>query len=132
MGNNLRHIRGQAQKELVKKFDTFFNKGYSRWEVWSDWVTLSAIAISNATDASHAEQREARYRTISKKYTKSDMELFSEILALFVVALEETRIRTFSGNCICAWSLAMTRRASFSRRMMFATAWRRLPQTSQG
>ena len=98
MGNNLRHIRGQAQKELVKKFDAFFNKGYSRWEVWSDWVTLSAIAISNATDASHAEQREARYRTISKKYTKSDMELFSEILALFVVALEENPDQDFLGE----------------------------------
>lgn len=55
MGNNLRHIRGQAQKELVKKFDAFFNKGYSRWEVWSDWVTLSAIAISNATDSDFEE-----------------------------------------------------------------------------
>lgn len=98
MGNNLRHIRGQAQKELVKKFDAFFNKGYSRWEVWSDWVTLSAIAISNATDASHAEQREAQYRTISKKYTKPDMELFSEILALFVVALEENPDQDFLGE----------------------------------
>ena len=79
MGNNLRHIRGQAQKELVKKFDAFFNKGYSRWEVWSDWVTLSAIAISNATDASHAEQREAQYRTISKKYTKPDIAAISQV-----------------------------------------------------
>ena len=53
MGSDVRHVRGEAQKELVKKFEVFTSKGRSRWQVWSDWITISAIAVSNATDKSH-------------------------------------------------------------------------------
>ena len=53
MGSDVRHVSGEAQKELVKKFEVFASKGRSRWQVWSDWITISAIAVSNATDKSH-------------------------------------------------------------------------------
>lgn len=65
MGSDVRHVRGEAQKELVKKFEVFTSKGRSRWQVWSDWITISAIAVSNATDKSHFDEREQQY--ISKR-----------------------------------------------------------------
>lgn len=46
MGSDVRHVRGEAQKELVKKFEVFSSNGRSRWQVWSDWITMSAIAVS--------------------------------------------------------------------------------------
>lgn len=58
MGSDVRHVRGEAQKELVKKFEVFSSNGRSRWQVWSDWITMSAIAVSNATDQSHFDERE--------------------------------------------------------------------------
>lgn len=67
MGSDVRHVRGEAQKELVKKFEVFTSKGRSRWQVWSDWITISAIAVSNATDKSHFDEREQQYMTIVKK-----------------------------------------------------------------
>ena len=30
MGSDVRHVRGEAQKELVKKFEVFTSKGRSR------------------------------------------------------------------------------------------------------
>ena len=32
MGSDVRHVRGEAQKELVKKFEVFTSKGRSRWQ----------------------------------------------------------------------------------------------------
>ena len=61
MGSDVRHVRGEAQKELVKKFEVFSSNGRSRWQVWSDWITVSAIAVSNATDQSHFDEREKQY-----------------------------------------------------------------------
>lgn len=89
MGSDVRHVRGEAQKELVKKFEVFSSNGRSRWQVWSDWITMSAIAVSNATDQSHFDEREKQYLSIAGKYTRPEMEAFTEMLALLVVALED-------------------------------------------
>ena len=67
MGSDVRHVRGEAQKELVKKFEVFSSNGRSRWQVWSDWITMSAIAVSNATDRSHFDEREKQYLSIAGK-----------------------------------------------------------------
>ena len=74
MGSDVRHVRGEAQKELVKKFEVFSSNGRSRWQVWSDWITVSAIAVSNATDQSHFDEREKQYLSIAGKYTRPEME----------------------------------------------------------
>lgn len=73
MGSDVRHVRGEAQKELVKKFEVFSSNGRSRWQVWSDWITMSAIAVSNATDRSHFDEREKQYLSIAGKYTRPEM-----------------------------------------------------------
>lgn len=73
MGSDVRHVRGEAQKELVKKFEVFSSNGRSRWQVWSDWITMSAIAVSNATDQSHFDEREKQYLSIAGKYTRPEM-----------------------------------------------------------
>lgn len=98
MGSDVRHVRGEAQKELVRKFEVFTSKGRSRWHVWSDWITMSAIAVSNATDQSHFDEREKQYLSIAGKYTRPEMEAFTEMFALLVVALEENPNQDFLGE----------------------------------
>ena len=98
MGSDVRHVRGEAQKELVRMFESFSNRGHSRWKVWSDWITMSAIAISNATDKSHFDEREKQYLSIAGKYTRPEMEAFTEMLALLVVALEDNQEQDFLGE----------------------------------
>lgn len=98
MGSDVRHVRGEAQKELVKKFEVFSSNGRPRWQVWSDWITMSAIAVSNATDQSHFDEREKQYLSIAGKYTQPEMEAFTEMLALLVVALEDNPEQDFLGE----------------------------------
>lgn len=105
MGSDVRHVRGEAQKELVKKFEVFSSNGRSRWQVWSDWITMSAIAVSNATDQSHFDEREKQYLSIAKKYTRPEMEAFTEMLALLVVALEDNPEQDFLGELYMCLSL---------------------------
>lgn len=105
MGSDVRHVRGEAQKELVKKFEVFSSNGRSRWQVWSDWITMSAIAVSNATDRSHFDEREKQYLSIAGKYTRPEMEAFTEMLALLVVALEDNPEQDFLGELYMCFGL---------------------------
>lgn len=98
MGSDVRHVRGEAQKELVKKFEVFTSKGRSRWQVWSDWITISAIAVSNATDKSHFDEREQQYMTIVKKYTKQEVDTFADMFSILVMALEDNSEQDFLGE----------------------------------
>lgn len=98
MGSDVRHVRGEAQKELVKKFEVFTSKGRSRWQVWSDWITISAIAVSNATDKSHFDEREQQYMTIVKKYTKQEVDAFADMFSILVMALEDNSEQDFLGE----------------------------------
>ena len=98
MGSDVRHVRGEAQKELVKKFEVFTSKGRSRWQVWSDWITISAIAVSNATDKSHFDEREQQYMTIVKKYTKQEVDAFADMFSILVMALEDNSEQDILGE----------------------------------
>ena len=46
MGNALRHVRGESQKNIVRFIEGLSGK-YSRWDIWQDFIIMSAIAIAN-------------------------------------------------------------------------------------
>ena len=103
MGSDVRHVRGEAQKELVKKFEVFSSNGRSRWQVWSDWITMSAIAVSNATDRSHFDEREKQYLSIAGKYTRPEIRLQARLCLMtkggcFQLTKGTSGIRRCSGS----------------------------------
>lgn len=98
MGSDVRHVRGEAQKELVRMFESFSNRGHSRWKVWSDWITMSAIAISNVTDKSHFDEREKQYLKIVERYTKQELETFTDMLTTLFMALNDNPDQDFLGE----------------------------------
>ncbi|MDU5080269.1 N-6 DNA methylase [uncultured Tissierella sp.] len=61
---------------------------HSTWQVFSDFVEMSAIAISNSVDWIHREDREKRYLEIINSYEKREQELFPEMFAHLINALE--------------------------------------------
>lgn len=67
-------VRGvdDYKKEFLRLFDSLCGK-YSRWEVWSDFIQLTAIDMSNATDKVNAPKRMETGKTIRKKYRDADM-----------------------------------------------------------
>lgn len=51
-----RSIRDDHQKNFLKIFEGLTGK-HSRWEIWRDFIHLTAIEISNSTDRLNAPER---------------------------------------------------------------------------
>lgn len=61
---------------------------YSTWNVFEDFLAMSAISFSNAVDWVHREKREAEYMEIVGRYQKAELDLFPQMLACLVNELE--------------------------------------------
>lgn len=97
MASDTKHVRGEEQKNLVKAFESLCGR-HSRWEVWADWITASAIAISNTVDLVHREEREKTYSKIQEKYTAPEMQTMADMLALVVEGLDRNPDQDLLGD----------------------------------
>lgn len=76
------------RKNLIKLLQA--NRGrHDMWRIWSDWVEMCAISISNAVDLAQRPEREARYLQIVQAYEADELERFSQALAALVMVLED-------------------------------------------
>ena len=65
---------------------------FSGYQIFSDWVECSALAIANACRLIHDKiwtEREERYKAVISKYSDEEKNKFSEMFALLVQAYEE-------------------------------------------
>lgn len=58
------------------------------YQVFSDFVALSAYALSNAVDLQSFDEREAAYLQIVRKYERAEVDVFPRALAELVQAFE--------------------------------------------
>lgn len=106
MGRKTVHFQKQSQAEFARQFTSLC--GYkSSWEVWADFVTLSALTIANAMDREGEthDKREQEYLSIIKRYAKKEQQGFAELLARLVLALEEDPNQDFLGEMFMALEL---------------------------
>lgn len=96
MANVIREIKSESA-EFVSIFNTLMTSR-SAWQIWADFVSLSAISISNVIDKRHFEVREKEYMNIQSKYTKNEMEIMSKLLAVTVMALDKNPWQDFLGE----------------------------------
>lgn len=101
MGNDSRLVKDQHQKNIVKLFSRF-DGSKNRRKVFEDFVTASAIAISNSCDETHAEEREEHYLQIVKQYKPAELETFGEMLAEIVMGMEDNPNQDFLGEMYMA------------------------------
>ena len=90
-----------AKQATDQPFIKIFNKlayRFSPWEVWKDFVVMFACALSNPLDKTHYEEREALYLKTIQKYNKEERELFPQLAAETVMALEGNQEQDFLGN----------------------------------
>lgn len=73
---------------MVKMFQDLSYR-HSLWEVYSDFLEMAALSISNAVDFRFYGTREKRYLEIVKKYTKEECLIFPKLLGELVQALTE-------------------------------------------
>ena len=87
------------QSEFQKLFSTLC---YSRsnWQVWSDFITMSATAISNAFDQEGPvhDDREKQYMELVRGYTKDEADILARLLSIVVQALEDEPRQDFLGE----------------------------------
>ena len=94
----MRSLRGQ-QKDFQKLFSTLCDR-HSAWEVWSDFINLAAITISNAVDrqGKDHDERENLYTQIIQRYIKAEQAVMPELFDLMVTALDENPDQDFLGE----------------------------------
>lgn len=88
----------RARKEFMRTFQKLAGGRWRSWDIWTDFVTMAACAISNAVDKIHYEEREALYMRTINKYPKAERMLFPELFAYVVLALEENPEQDFLGD----------------------------------
>lgn len=92
------------KKEFLRLFDSLCGK-YSRWEVWSDFIQLTAIDMSNVTDKVNAPKRMEIGKTIRKKYRDADMETMGNMLMQLVYGMDADTDQDFLGELYMACNL---------------------------
>ena len=98
MGRSVPHnLKSTHQTEFVKIFNSLCGR-YGRWEIWQDFVTLAAIAISNTVDQSQAAEREKTYMTIAGKYKPEEMLKFLQMLQEVVIGMDFNPDQDFLGE----------------------------------
>ena len=87
-----RSIRDDHQKNFLKIFNSLTGK-HSRWEIWRDFIHLTAIEISNSTDKLNAPERTKDYQTIigiANKLPEETLQEDEKLLTLYDLALTRT------------------------------------------
>ena len=79
----------------------------SSWEVWADFVAMSAIAISNSLDREGEthDDREKQYMHTIKRYNQTEQQIFPKLFALTVEALEDDPDQDFLGEMFMGLNL---------------------------
>lgn len=85
------------KKEFCTLMDKFAFR-YSRWQVWNDFLSLSAISMANVVPTPEKEEREEKYRSIISSYRKEEQEIFPQMLNLVVLALSDNPEQDFLGS----------------------------------
>lgn len=107
-----KYVGNQSDRPFVKLFRELTYR-HSPWPAWSDFIVLSACAISNAVDKEHRSEREALYMKTVSKYTKQELDIFPQLLAEMTLALEANPEQDFLGTLYMELNLGNDRGGQF-------------------
>lgn len=119
-----RSIRDDHQKNFLKIFNGLTGK-HSRWEIWEDFVTLTAIEISNSTDKVNATERTKMYQTIISKYSAKERDLIIERLNKLLTDVQRQKAQ-------CIKQLAELRNMSGGGKSELVDDWVAAIQAAEG
>ncbi len=68
------------------------------WNIWRDFIVMFACSLSNPLDKGHRDERETLYLKTIRKYKKQEQEIFPEMVAQTVMALEKNPEQDFLGS----------------------------------
>lgn len=82
-------VRQRARRKSIVKLIDELSPRHRHWQVFTDFVTMTACALSNVVDRVHFDVREAMYMECVRRYTKEELENFPKMLAELTLAFEE-------------------------------------------
>ncbi len=104
MSKAIRRVRGESQKNIVKLLGGLTGR-YSGWEIWQDFIIMSAISIANVFDGPHKESRAELYRARAGKYSDAEMATFSQMLLEVIEDMDRDPDQDFLGELFMALDL---------------------------
>ena len=104
MRNALRHIRGESQKNIIRLIEGLSGR-YNRWDIWQDFIIMSATAIANTMGGPQVKAREELYRCHAERYSAKELEVFADMLFEVVAELERDPEQDFLGELFMALGL---------------------------
>lgn len=105
-------VPSEARNEFARVFKEL-TRDHRAWDVWKDFITMYACAISNTVDKSHFDEREAMYMRCIEKYKKGEQALFPELIAYLVAAIDENQDQDFLGSIFMELGLGSTSKGQF-------------------
>ena len=116
--------RADDKKYFIETFNKLVSERNRPWDIWKDFVLMTACAFSNAVDKTHYDEREDRYLKAIAKYRKEEQALFPELLAEMTVALEKNPDQDFLGEVYMRMRLGSDELKQIFTPIMFVTSWR--------
>lgn len=101
---NTVNFRGDNALEFTGVYQKLMT-GRAAWEVWADFVSMFADAISNVVDKLHFEVREDDFNKIRAKYSGAEYEHIQELCGITVKALDKNMWQDFLGSLYMALEL---------------------------
>lgn len=86
-----------SKKTMVKMFNDLSYR-HQLWEVFSDFLQMVALAISNSCDFKNWNRREEEYKQIINKYTKDEQMIFPKLYGELVMTMEEEGFNDILGE----------------------------------
>lgn len=97
MGNALRYVSQENQKNIVRILEGLTG-AYSRWDIWRDFIIMSAVSIANVIGGPYRDKREELYLTHAGKYSPKDIQAFPAMFYEIVAAMENDPENDFLGE----------------------------------
>lgn len=79
----------KANIQSMAKLISGLSYKHSAHQIFSDFIEMGAISISNAVDKPQYEAREARYMEIIKRYKREEIDVFPQLLGELGMTLED-------------------------------------------
>lgn len=100
-----KRVGSQSDQPFIKLYRELTYR-WTPWEVWQDFITVYACSISNAVDKSHFDEREDLYLRRIQKYNKKEQEIFPQLAAEVVLALDNNPEQDFLGKIFMELNLS--------------------------
>lgn len=87
MAKAIYRSKSERQKTIVQLLESLQGR-CSRWELWQDFIIMSAVSIANTVGSPYREEREKLYLDRARKYSEKELTVFSQMLKEVIEEME--------------------------------------------